>query len=254
MHIVLATPTGGWVRAPHYRCKAIMQAQCSGHRFTHAEVDLLIVSKARNDLIKVLPEDADAIWFIDSDVLLPTNAPLLIDHLKDHPVVSGLYFGRTPPNLPQVYNRATPGHANFAFLPVIDIPAEPFMADAVGAGCLLIQTQVLRDIADKHKAWQDEVRAELDRVDFLSSLRRAAELGASLSPHFEFLEAVGEDFYFCMQLQHYLGIRPLVVPAVECPHETIVPLGRAQFEANLGAGLVSYNATFPTEDRGVLAA
>ena len=254
MHIVLATPTGGWMRAPHYRCKAIMQAQCPQHRFTHAEVDLLIVSKARNDLIKVLPDDADAIWFVDSDILLPTNAHTLVDYLEEHPVVSGLYFARKPPHLPQVYNRATPGNANFAFLPVITIPEEPFLADAVGAGCLLVTTEVLTAVAEKHAEWQDEVRDELDRVDFIPAIRRAAEMGASLSPYFEFLEAVGEDFYFCMQLQRYLGIRPLVVPVIECPHETIVPLGRSQFEANLGAGMVSYDTSRTALDRGVLAA
>jgi len=254
MYIVFATPTGGTVRATHHRSKAQVQATCLQHTFSHAEVDLLIVSKARNALISALPPDADLVWFVDSDTILPPNAAELLTYIDKYPVVSGLYFARQPPHLPQVYNRVQPGTTNFAFLPLISIPDKPILADAVGAGCLLVRTEVLRELAEKHKAWQEEVREWLGTCDAPEAIRRAAGFGAQMWPYFEFLEQVGEDFYFCMQLQHFLGIRPLVVPSVQCIQESVALIGRQHFEAGLKAGQVNYSTTQAHQDRGVLAA
>ena len=74
-----------------------------------------------------------------------------------------------------------------------------------------------------------------------------------MCPYFEFLEACGEDFYFCMQLQYYLNIRPLLVPSVECIHEGVANIGRRHYEASLGAGVVHYSTDVTHKDRGVLA-
>lgn len=253
MHIVYATPTGGTTRAAHHRSKAIVQAGCSQHTFTYVEVDLLIVSKARNDLLAAIPPDADVVWFVDSDIILPPHAGVLLDYLEQNPVVSGLYFSRQPPHLPQVYNRCQPGLTNFAFLPLITIPEQPFLADTVGAGCLLVQMDTIRELAKKHRAWQMEVLEWTEAEQLPAAVERAIGFGAQTCPFFEFFEQVGEDFYFCMQLQHFLGIRPLVVPAVECIHEGIAPITREHFNACLNAGQVAYSADTTHKDRGILA-
>jgi len=257
MLVVFATPFGRPASPDHYRGKAVVQAASLSHTFTNAEADLMIVSKARNALIDVLPSEADVVWFVDADITLPVGAEVLLDYVQQptSPVVSGLYFGRYPPHLPQVYNRAQPGPANFAFLPLVTIPDKPFYADAVGAGCLLVRMDVLRCLTEEHTKWQNTVRkwgrSLMKRRDRRGSNRkvtlaveRALALGTALTPHWEFLEACGEDFYFCEQLRHYLGVRPLVVPSVECAHETVRQVTRADFQAALGgSGGLQYVST-----------
>lgn len=252
MNVALCTPTGGWVRAPHYRAKAVLQAQRSSDRFTYAEVDLLIVSKARNELIHSLPEDCDVAWFVDSDVILPTNAGILLDYIQEYPIVSGLYHARSAPFLPQAYNRAAPGLANFAFLPVVDMPAQPFYADAVGAGCLLVQVPALRALEQAVASAKSEVAEWIaaQGEELPLEVQRAVERGNSLYPYFEFLESCGEDFYFCLQMAHYLGMRPFVIPEVDCAHETVSLITSQHYKAALASGAVNYS-TDPAS--GILA-
>jgi len=253
MNVALCTPTGGWVRAPHYRAKAILQSLRPTDRFTHAEVDLLIVSKARNELVACLPEDCDVAWFVDSDVILPNNAGILLDYIQDYPIVSGVYHARSAPFLPQVYNRAAPGLANFAFLPVVNMPEQPFLADAVGAGCLLVQVSALRELGQACADAKAEVSKwiEAQGEELPLEVQRAVERGNMLYPYFEFLESCGEDFYFCLQMAHYLGMRPYVVPEVDCAHETVSLITSEHYKAALASGAVNYS-TDPAS--GILAA
>lgn len=232
MKIAFCTPFGKPASPSHYRQKAIVQSQCLAHTFQLAEVDMMVVSKARNSLLTALPPDVDAAWFVDADVRLPTNAHTLLDHLEDHPVVSGIYFSRHPPHFPVVYNRAGAGDTTFAYFPWTNIPDEPFYADGVGAGCLLVRTDVLGELAGKYEEWQQEVREWVEENPMPQRVQRAMDLGLSLTPYFEFLEAVGEDLYFCEQLRYFLGIRPYVIPSVCCEHEATVPISRQHFEAS----------------------
>jgi hypothetical protein len=250
MHIVFATPFGKPASPDHYRGKSVVQSASLQHTFSYAEADLMIVSKARNSLVSVLPPEADVVWFVDADIILPQGAEVLLEYVQQptSPVVSGLYFSRQPPHMPQVYNRAQPGPTNFAFLPVITLPSKPFYADAVGAGCLLVQMDILRLMAEEHAKWQIQVEVWMkpwlarrkrrgSDVRVTMAVQRALELGTSLTAHWEFLEACGEDFYFCEQLRQYLDVRPLVVPTVECAHETTTHVTRDTFQRAIGGGL-----------------
>lgn len=240
MFVTVCTPFGAVASPAHQRSLAIAQSNALSHTFMTAEIDLHIVSKARVDLLTVLPPQCDVAWFVDSDVLLPPNAATLLDYIEENPVVSGLYFARQPPHFPQVYNRAAPGFTTFAYLPIITIPVEPTHYDAVGAGCLAIRTDVIKEMASAHEAWKERVKEwanEPTNEQLPSEVRRAVELGLSLNAHFEFLNVVGEDFWFCEQLYHYLNIRPLLVPSVECGHETSVAIGRGHFVEQLKAGV-----------------
>jgi len=250
MFVVFATPFGKPATPDHYRGKSIVQAASLSHTFSYAEADLMIVSKARNSLVEVLPPDADVVWFVDADIILPQGAEVLLEYVQHptSPVVSGLYFSRQAPHMPQVYNRAQPGPTNFAFLPVITIPDKPFHADAVGAGCLVMQMDVLRCMAEEHAKWQAQVKKWSKRwlaqrtrrgsdLRVTMAVQRALELGTSLTAHWEFLEVCGEDFYFCEQLRQYLDVRPLVVPSVECAHEITTHVTRDTFQRAIGGGL-----------------
>lgn len=262
MFIAFGTPFGGSASPAHYRHRAIVQASRLSDTFVSIEIDLAIVSKARNEIVEALPPNVDALWFVDSDILLPNNAGQLLDYLSDEtPVVSGLYFSRKPPHLPQVYFHATSDPYSFSYLPVIQIPPRPFFADATGAGCLIVRTDVLRELADRHqeaaakaKEWLNS--CEAFKSEALGPTEEAAkhflQMGLRLGAHFEFLQGVGEDFYFCNQLYRYLGIRPLVVPEVECGHEATVSITRAHFQASMGQGPVQYSAKLVSEQMGDL--
>lgn len=257
MRIALCTPHGALGSPEHYRRKAMVQSQLPGHSFTYVEIDMHIVSKARTMIVSAVPADVDVLWFIDSDILLPSNAGLLIRALDQHPVVSGLYFSRRYPHLPQVYNRVSPGLTSFIYLPWVNLPATPFYTDAVGAGCLIVRASVFHDLKDKHDAWRRTVERWTDRwvkrrkpsVE-TQAILRALQLGTSLTPWFEFLDVVGEDFWFCEALRFYLGLRVLVVPEVTCEHEAVRPVTRADWEAALQQGPMQYVTTNVNKGRG----
>lgn len=252
MRVAYCTPYGGVHHPEHTRRKQIVQSHCLQHTFVSVEIDLYIVSKARNSIVSSIPPDVDVAWFVDSDILLPPNAGELLEWITKKRVVSGLYFARQPPHLPQAYNRAGPGPANFAFLPVINIPPEPFKCDAVGAGCLLVQASVFRELEEYHQKWVTTVAEWTDRWlesrqfdEETSAVERALKLGMSLGPHFEFLERVGEDFYFCEQLRYFLGMQPLVVPSVECQHVGYQYITRQMFEGAAATGGVQFISGSP---------
>lgn len=246
MRIAYCTPFGAVSSPEHTRAKAIVQNTLLQHTFLNAEIDLHVVSKARNALVQIAQDQVDVLWFVDSDIRLPENAGKLLGYLNKSPVVSGLYFSRRPPYFPQVYNRALPALPAHAYLPRVAIPLEPFHADAVGAGCLLVTCDVLRQLHDAHEEWRGGVRAWMGdkRRRMPAAVKRAIELGLGLNGHFEFLECVGEDFYFCEMLWHYLRIRPLVVPEVLAGHEAVIPITNEHFSAYLERGL-SFNSSFP---------
>jgi len=256
MHIVFCTPYGATATPEHYRRKAMVQAGMALHTFSYVEIDMHIVSKARSIIVQATPPGADVLWFVDSDVLLPPNAPELLTGLEHSPVVSGVYFSRRHPYLPQVYNRVSAEIDNFSYLPVVSLPQEPFFADAVGAGCLLVRRSVFEDLTKEHKEWRDTVhkwtkrwlKRRKENSETMAVLR-ALLLGSALTPHFEFLDTVGEDFWFCDQLRFFLGIRPWVMPQVMCEHEAIRPVTVADYHAALNAGQIQY-VSESREERG----
>ena len=242
MKIALLTPFGHYNTVPrHQRHVSAMQASMREHTFVHVEVDMNVVHKARNMLVDMIPDDVDVAWWVDSDVLLPANAPLLMHYLSDKsPVVSGLYVSRNGPNLPQAYTLAS--NSGHAYLPIVNIPNEPTYVDAVGLGCLVMYTKVFLDLS---VAWQKRLRVMntwLKRQTSCPDLEMVS-LAMGLSPYFEFLNKVGEDFYFCERLRD-IGIRPLLVPEVSCTHVGYADFTRDHYEANLAQG-VNYNTAVP---------
>lgn len=241
MKVAFCTPFGKPASPSHYRQKAIAQSKRLQDTFHLVEVEMMVVSKARNALLTAIPPDMDVAWFVDADIRLPDNAHTLLDLIEDHPVVSGLYFSRWPPHYPVVYNRAGAGDTTFAYFPFVNLPDKPFYADGVGAGCLLVRTWVFRKIAEEYDKWQAEVQEWKESHSMPPRVERAFNLGLGLDPYFEFLESVGEDLYFCEQLRYFLNMRPLVDPRVACEHEQTVPITRAHFEQYMRQNELHYH-------------
>lgn len=236
MHIVFCTPYGPHMMFPeHHRRKIYVQGLDYNHRYTYAEVDMNVVSLARNSIVNSIPPDADLTFWVDSDIILPDNALDLINYVSDeHPVVSGLYFSRRFPYLPQVYSRAVVHEdGKHPYLPIVDIPATPTSYDAVGAGFMVVRPDVFVRLKEAKEENNRNLSCAIDKMSNSGELTEEMVLAEhyykSLSPWFEFLGNVGEDFYFCEMLAK-VGIRPLLVPHVVAQHLSISPIGAEHYQ------------------------
>lgn len=101
------------------------------------------LGEARNQLVRsALDAKASHLLFLDSDMIVPSNAPQrLLKH--DKPIVSGLYFERHSPHKP-VMGKTRCGDW-------FDYPPGLSEIGVVGGGCLLVQTDVFRKISEHFK-------------------------------------------------------------------------------------------------------
>lgn len=134
---------------------------------------------------------ADAIFFLDSDVIPPPDA---IEKLLalNMPIASGMYCRRSPPEGVPVMIRDGQWVRDFPAGALVEV-------DLVGAGCLLIRTDVLRALPQQRpgKHWFDW------RVD----MRNVLPPGECLS----------EDFTFNIWARKH-GYKTVVDTSIKCKH------------------------------------
>lgn len=133
------------------------------------------------------------VFHLDSDVIPPNDAVMrLLAHNK--PIVSGMYSRRSKPHGIPVMLKGGQWLTQFPMGQTIEV-------DLVGAGCLLIETDLLRQLPpiapQKGKQWFDW------RVDMASLLPQG--------------EALSEDFSFCRWAQKH-GHKIWVDTSIECRH------------------------------------
>lgn len=153
-----------------------------------------LLGAARNQLVKqALATDCTHLFFVDADMVLSRHAlPKLL--ARDCPVVSGLYFQRTPPFYPVVYNPAT-------MQPVLDYPSGLSEGHYIGLGCALIEAKVLRSMA---AAFHDE-------------------------EWFKFEQKLGEDIWFCRRCS--MQNVPIYLDAdVKCGHVAQIEITEEHFQ------------------------
>lgn len=220
----ICTPHAGAVRPDHTRALMEMQLATPQHQFTHIDVDLMIVGKARNMCVEAgLPANLDVMWMIDDDVVVPPHAGVLIDQALALGIVSGVYYSRRLPYTPQLYTKATEPEYAGKYWPWTDeIPTKMFKIDAVGAGCLAVNTQVFYRMRDEITGM---LRSQAEKV----SVSWIADTLRGLSPWFEFLDKKGEDMYFC-ERAHDCGLDIWVNPEVQCLHIGEIPISKAHFD------------------------
>jgi hypothetical protein len=150
---------------------------------------------ARNAAVQqFLQSDCSHLFFLDSDVIPPSDAILRL-LARNVPVVSGMYCRRSPPHgIPVAIKNGT-WLTNFRKGEVVEV-------DYVGAGCLLVRRDVFEALppsdAARNKHWFDW------RVDM-----------AGLVPQGE---AVSEDFRFCQLVREKLNTKILLDTSIECRH------------------------------------
>lgn len=240
--ICWCTPFGMLLDVPEsVRTKDALQNSATQHTFMKAEIDMNVVSLARNSIVQsVINTDVDYLWWVDSDVLVPANGLELLDYIDDeHPIVSGLYFSRRFPYHPQAYTRAAVHtHGEHPFIPIVDLPDKPSFVDAVGAGFMLVQRTFLVQMQARYDEYFKVIRDYLEAggPGIPSDVRYGLHLAQSVSPWFEFLNKVGEDFYFC-DMAHRMGVRPFLIPHVQAYHVGPQNIGYEHFDALRKAGI-----------------
>jgi hypothetical protein len=144
---------------------------------------------ARNTgCIKTLELDFEWLFFLDDDTIPPWDAiPKLMSHKK--PIVSGLYYRRSPPICPVMLKNTPNGRqwvTEFNSPSLIEV-------DFVGAGCLLINKEVLKKLNYPWFEWK------VDRYDLPPDQR------------------MSEDFSFCEKARQQ-GYKIYVDTGVQCRH------------------------------------
>lgn len=161
---------------------------------------------ARNSVChQALVHGFEHVFFLDSDVVPPRDAILrLMSHRK--PLISGVYFRRSPPEgIPVMQKGGTW---------MVKYPRNRlFEVDVVGAGCLLIHRSVLERLPPQRpqagKTFFDW------RVDCQNN-----EEGLKAGP------PMSEDFTFNVHVKKHLKVPTLIDPSVECGH---IGLGEARY-------------------------
>jgi len=144
-------------------------------------VKISTIDSARNRIVeRALKTDADAIFWCDSDIVLPVDTVSRMA-AEDKDFITGLYFQRYPPHFPVVGKYDADFHGVNWFVSWPEQTLAP--ADLCGFGCVWTSLAMLRQME---------------------------------SPYFAFAE-MSEDFTFCQQAMRK-GFQLYVDTGIECEH------------------------------------
>ena len=166
------------------------------------------VAQARTDIVKeTLKHGVRYLWFIDEDVAVPHFAIsklmyVLRNRQMEDPkvmIVGGIYCTKTDPiAYPIVFKGNNTGpHWEWSI-------GDVFECDGIGAGCMLIDTEIFKELEEPWFKTVDEVYD--DMAIFLPGAAPAI------------LKNQGnEDSYFCLKVRQ-TGFKILAHGGVLCPH------------------------------------
>jgi hypothetical protein len=182
-----------------YAGLAVQAALLTGRATVQILPQTAFVDKSRNAALEIARNNGvDWLLFVDSDVALISDAQNILAGMieQDRDMLSGLYVDRAFPYRAHVYQFAPYGVQNIA-----DYPSEPFRAQAVGAGFLLISKRVM-------EAFTPEFCAEWGQpFNFLN---------------YGLPNELREDVAFCWRVQK-LGFELWVDPRIALAHVGKMP-------------------------------
>lgn len=95
---------------------------------------------------KALLDEADLVMWFDSDMVFNPDTLMRMLKLIDegHDMVTGIYYRRTPPFSPVVFEtmELNEDGQGFTWTEPETIPSEPFEVGACGFGCVLMKTEI----------------------------------------------------------------------------------------------------------------
>lgn len=190
MNILIAVPSMDDV--PARFAQSLSMLRKVGHCAIAFQIGSLVYM-SRNELArKAIEIGADYILWLDSDMVFD---PDLLEKLMARmgegvDMVSGVYFRRTPPFTPVMYDKLEVGEdGNPTWTEFTDLPTEMFEAGGIGFGCVLMRTSVAVSVFSKYLCFFDPIRG------------------------------MGEDISFCYRARQ-CGYKVWVDPAIQCGHVT----------------------------------
>lgn len=157
MKIIIGVPCMDQVAAPFAQSLACLRKP--GDVAVAMEISSLVYT-ARDNLARlVISKDADAILFLDSDMIFPPDTlERMIAHVEaGREIVSGLYFMRRAPFGPVLFDQLDQddgtGEITHHKLTTLPESREPFEVAGIGMGCAIITKGVLLDVLLNQGAW-----------------------------------------------------------------------------------------------------
>ena len=178
------------------------------HGITNALVHNTLIHSARNQIaVSAVEKEFDYLFFIDSDCVIPEDTlERLVEHDKD--IVAGMYFGKVIPFPPIIYEKTDKD----MYRHIMDYPENQLIeVDAVGMGCCLIKTEVLKHFVCDREMQYEDGHKEIKKVSYAFEPMPAPD-----SDQF----AMGEDVAFCKRVQD-AGYKIYVDTGLQCAHQTV---------------------------------
>ncbi|HOA79894.1 MAG TPA: hypothetical protein PKK61_02365 [Defluviitaleaceae bacterium] len=150
--ILIAVPTVGQVEIEYVNSILRLSRTVINADIIHSAGSL--VYAARNDFTKQAIEGGYShLLFIDSDMVFNADAlNVLLHHNKD--IISGSIFSRVPPYKPCFYSKLRLGEPGEIICENVKKLQDGLQeVEGVGTAFLLIKTQVLKDIIEKHNIY-----------------------------------------------------------------------------------------------------
>lgn len=154
MKTLIAVPCMDMVNAP------FAQSLCAMTKVGECHVSFMVGSliyDARNSLCEqALKIGADAILWLDSDMLIPPDAMVrLMKHIEEgKDIVSGLYFNRKPDYRPTLFKSLDVENGKCKFTDYNDYPKDSvFEIDGCGFGCVAMRVPILTKMVLEKGNW-----------------------------------------------------------------------------------------------------
>lgn len=169
-----------------------------------------LVYDSRNKLASYAVQmEADYILWLDSDMVFPPDIlermMAVLDEHKEIDILSGLYFRRTTPFTPVLFNNLERNGDEVKFDEFKEVPEELVEIGGCGFGCVLMRTDCLLTIAAKEQQ------------------------GNWFTP----LANAGEDCAFCIRAREN-GYRIFCDPSVSLGHMAFAPVTKEFYQAMKG--------------------
>jgi hypothetical protein len=149
--------------------------------------------------------ESEWLLFLDSDVLPPAN---ILKELMSHnlPIVSGIYNAKNVGLDWSMWRYEWVNNEEQVTVPVKKWDGRLIEVDTVGAGCILVKKDVLRDIKSK-----------FNLPMFLFTKYRPEAFMKTLDVPDERMRSCSEDFWFCL-LAKACGYKIMVDTEMKCAH------------------------------------
>lgn len=152
MKTLIAIPCMDQVPVPF--CHSLAMLRKAGESTLVMKVGSLIYA-ARDELAMLaVQNEADYVLWLDSDMVFAPNTLIkMMETLQknDLDILTGLYFRRTPPYSPVLFDKLELDGEDVHWSEFKEIPEGLFEVGGCGFGCVLMKTDVFIDVLGKHR-------------------------------------------------------------------------------------------------------